>query len=81
MATTRRTTVTAASDDLSALSGEAKRRGVSLSKVLSEAVSDKAAEVRKRTRPRGALFAAGGQGISERMDQDPQGPAKTPFRS
>jgi len=77
----RRTTVTAEFDDLDALAREAKRRGVSLSKVLSEAVSEKATEIRKRTRPRGGLFSAGGQGIEKRMQRDGKGPATTPFRN
>jgi Ribbon-helix-helix protein, copG family len=51
----RRTTVTADHDSLDTLEAEAKRRGVSLSAVLAEAVDDKAASIRAARRPRVAL--------------------------
>jgi hypothetical protein len=48
----RRTTVTASADQLATLEAEADRRGVSLSKVLEEAVEDKARTIRASRRPR-----------------------------
>jgi hypothetical protein len=47
-----RTTVTADAADLDTLRAEAARRGVSLSDVLAEAVTQKAGEIRRRRRPR-----------------------------
>jgi hypothetical protein len=47
----RRTTVSAPADDLATLEREAERRGVPLTIVLAEAVSDKAADLRARRRP------------------------------
>jgi hypothetical protein len=49
--TTTRTTVSADASDLETLRAEAQRRGTSLSAVLAEAVSEKAAAVRRRRRP------------------------------
>jgi Ribbon-helix-helix protein, copG family len=51
----RRTTVAADHDALDTLEAEAKRRGVSLSAVLAEAVDDKAASIRAARRPRVGL--------------------------
>jgi Ribbon-helix-helix protein, copG family len=48
----RRTTVAADRDALDTLEAEARRRGVSLSAVLAEAVEDKAASIRAARRPR-----------------------------
>jgi hypothetical protein len=48
----RRTTVTADREALDTLEAEAKRRGVSLSTVLAEAVDEKAAGIRAARRPR-----------------------------
>jgi hypothetical protein len=48
----RRTTISAPSDDLATLEREAERRGVSLTVVVGEAVSEKAAALRSRRRPR-----------------------------
>lgn len=47
-----RTTVAAAAEDLAVLRAEAQRRKVSLSLVLREAVSDRAAVLRRGRRPR-----------------------------
>jgi hypothetical protein len=49
---TRRTTVAARRSSLDTLQGEARRRGVSLTTVLAEAVDEKAAAVRDARRPR-----------------------------
>jgi hypothetical protein len=51
----RRTTVSADNDALETLEAEAKRRGVSLSALLAEAVDDKAASIRAARRPRVGL--------------------------
>jgi hypothetical protein len=69
---TRRTTVTAEAEDLAVLEGEARRRGVSLSVVLREAVAEKAAEVRSDRRPRFPLFHSGDGTLSNQswMDED-----------
>lgn len=48
----RRTTVSAPSDALDTLQAEAHRRGVSLTTILAEAVSEKAASLRSERRPR-----------------------------
>jgi hypothetical protein len=47
-----RTTVSAQRDDLDTLRAEAARRGVPLSLVLAEAVTEKAQAIRRRRRPR-----------------------------
>jgi Ribbon-helix-helix protein, copG family len=51
----RRTTVTASRESLATLEAEARRRGVSLSAMLAEAVDEKAAALRSRRRPRVGL--------------------------
>jgi hypothetical protein len=48
----RRTTVSAPVEALDALQAEAVRRGVSLTTLLAEAVSEKAASLRSGRRPR-----------------------------
>jgi hypothetical protein len=48
----RRTTVNADAESLSILEGEARRRGESLSSLLAEAVSDKAAAILQARPPR-----------------------------
>ena len=48
----RRTTVSAPEEALDTLQAEAVRRGVSLTTLLSEAVSEKAASLRSERRPR-----------------------------
>jgi hypothetical protein len=77
---TRRTTVTAEADDLALLEDEARRRGVSLSAVLREAVAEKAAEVRRtRPRPRFGIVSIGavdGRSPSELSWRDEDSPAR-----
>jgi hypothetical protein len=51
----RRTTVAADREALGTLEAEARRRGVSLSSILAEAVEEKAASIRAARRPRVAL--------------------------
>jgi hypothetical protein len=48
----RRTTLAADRDDLALLEQEARRRGVSLARVLRELVASKAEELRRARRPR-----------------------------
>jgi hypothetical protein len=70
---TRRTTVTADADDLAVLEDEARRRGISLSAVLREAVAERANVVRRtRPKPRLGLFASKTGNLSELswMDED-----------
>ena len=51
----RRTTVSADHEALDTLEAEARRRDVSLSTLLAEAVADKAASIRAARRPRVGL--------------------------
>jgi Ribbon-helix-helix protein, copG family len=51
----RRTTVSAPADALATLEREARRRGVSLSALLAEAVEEKASQIRAGRTPRVAL--------------------------
>lgn len=51
----RRTTVSAPIEDLATLEREAERRGVPLTVVVGEAVSEKAAALRSARRPRVAV--------------------------
>jgi hypothetical protein len=51
----RRTTVTADREALETLTAEARRRGVSLTVILGEAVEEKAASIRAARRPRVGL--------------------------
>jgi hypothetical protein len=48
----RRTTLSADTEALATLEGEARRRGASLSTVLAEAVEEKAIAIRRGHRPR-----------------------------
>jgi hypothetical protein len=48
----RRTTVSADTEALATLEGEARRRGASLSAVLAEAVEEKAVAIKRAHRPR-----------------------------
>jgi hypothetical protein len=58
--TIRRTTVAAEEQDLAVLKGEARRRGVSLARVLREAVSQEADRVRRCTSPRFGIVRGDG---------------------
>jgi hypothetical protein len=61
-----RTTVTADMSDLDTLRAEADRRGTTLSEVLAEAVTEKAAALRRRRRPRvGVARSTDGRSASE----------------
>jgi hypothetical protein len=78
---TRRTTLAADADDLALLEHEARRRGVSLARVLRELVEREAAEIRRRQRPRFGIAHGDGQSIAELMERDPEAPFRSPFRS
>jgi hypothetical protein len=66
----RRTTLAAEVDDLAVLEGEARRRGVSLARVLRELVAREASEVRGRNRPRfGIASSAGGAAQAAARDE------------
>jgi hypothetical protein len=54
----RRTTIAAPAEVLDTLAAEAKRRGVSLNTILTEAVSEKAAGLRAARRPRLGIGAS-----------------------
>lgn len=68
-----RTTVTADADDLAVLRDEARRRGVSLSSILRQAVSQQAAAVRARRRPRIGIGHSG-SGAARAASQHPDEP-------
>lgn len=77
---TRRTTVTADVSDLALLEDEARRRGVSLSAMLREAVAEKATELR-RTRPKPrigivSVAAAAGTSLATLSWRDEDSPAR-----
>ena len=79
---TRRTTLAADADDLRVLQDEARRRGVSLARVLRELVAKEAAEVRaRRPKPRIGIFDSGGAGLSELSWRDEESPARGRLRS
>ena len=77
---TRRTTVSADAADLALLSDEARRRGLSLSAVLREAIAEKAAAVRKsRPRPSFGIVSIGpvdGMSLSELSWRDEDSPVR-----
>jgi hypothetical protein len=55
---TRRTTVSARAEALATLEAEARRRGISLTSVVAEAIEEKAQSIRARRRPRLGLGAS-----------------------
>ena len=71
----RRTTVTAESDDLAVLEGEAQRRGVSLTQVLREAVEREAARLRRGAKPRFGVVRGDGTG-TRAIAADEEAPAR-----
>ena len=77
----RRTTLTAEAEDLSVLAAEAKRRGVSLARLLQEAVAEKAARIRGGQRPRVGIFGGGGGSIAAAMEEEHDAPAEADWRS
>jgi hypothetical protein len=73
----RRTTVVAREEDLAVLEHDARERGISLGRVLGEAVALRADELRRGRRPRLATFRADAS-IAELADDED--PAARPFR-
>jgi hypothetical protein len=63
---TRRTTVAASRSSLMTLEAEARRRGVSLSKVMAEAIDEKAQTLNASRRPRlGVARSTDGRSAAE----------------
>jgi 3-oxoacyl-(acyl-carrier-protein) synthase len=76
----RRTTLAAERDDLSLLEAEARRRGVSLARLLREVVAREAADLRRRQRPR--LGIVQGEGSATKLlSEDEHAPARSAPRS
>jgi hypothetical protein len=69
----KRTTVSADPDDLYILEAEARRRGVSLTHVLREAVAEYAAEIRTARKPSFGI-ARGDPGLSQMSVDDEVSP-------
>jgi hypothetical protein len=77
---TRRTTLAAEADDLAVLEAEARRRGVSLARVLRELVAREAEEIRRRRRPRFGIVQGDG-GATRAIEADESAPARRRGRS
>jgi hypothetical protein len=73
--TIRRTTLAAERDDLALLEQEARRRGVSLARVLRELVASKADELRLARRPRFGV-ARTREGAAQIADADEHAPLR-----
>jgi hypothetical protein len=73
--TIRRTTLAADHDDLALLEGEARRRGVSLARVLRELVAREADELRLARRPRFGV-ARTSEGAANVATADEQAPLR-----
>jgi Ribbon-helix-helix protein, copG family len=71
----RRTTVAADSDDLAVLENEARRRGVSLTHVLREAVEREASRLRTGAAPRFGIVRGDGT-ATESIERDEHAPAR-----
>ena len=77
---TRRTTLAADADDLALLEGEARRRGVSLARVLRELVAREAEDIRRRRKPRFGIARSDGRSPgAANLDEDEPFEA-SPFR-
>jgi hypothetical protein len=73
----RRTTVSADTEALATLEGEARRRGASLNALLAEAVEEKAVSIRRRRRPRTGIGHSGdGRSARELMENPIAGPLR-----
>jgi hypothetical protein len=72
---TRRTTVTAEHDDLAVLAHEARKRGVTLSQVLREAVAHEAHRLRDAAAPRFGIVRGDGNATNA-IAEDEQAPAR-----
>ncbi|MCA1690567.1 MAG: ribbon-helix-helix protein, CopG family [Actinobacteria bacterium] len=71
----RRTTVAAESDDLAVLEHEARRRGVTLTQILREAVEHEAGRLRRAATPRFGIVRGDGT-ATESIARDEHAPAR-----
>ena len=78
---TARTTIRAKPDDLLALKGEARRRGLSMAAFMETILAEQARVIRSRVRPRLALARSGHRTGSMETVRDEESPAKNTFRS
>jgi len=76
---TQRTTLAAEKDDLDTLRSEAKRRGVSLSRLLRDIVAQQAKRLRDRRRPRIGIVR-GGRGVARDSVDHEDRPAAQRYR-
>jgi len=76
----RRTTLTADQDDLETLRAQARRRGVSLARLLREVIAEKAEQVRASQKPRLGIGCSD-EGVGRASVEDEDSPASTPPRS
>lgn len=77
---TRRTTLTAPSEDLATLEDEARRRGVSLNRVLRELVTARADELRSAHKPQLGIGRSG-TGAAKAAARDEHAPARGRLKS
>jgi hypothetical protein len=71
----RRTTLAADTDDLAVLEAEARRRRVSLARVLRELVAKEASALRRQRRPRFGI-ARSGVGAAQAAARDEHAPVR-----
>ena len=76
----KRTTISAEADAIATFEGEARRRGLSLSRVLAELIEREAETLRARRRPTIGFASGDGRSIAELMELDPDGPFSKPYR-
>ncbi len=76
----QRTTIAADADDLEVLRAEAKRLGVPLNELLSDAVSAMAAEIQRTRRPRLGVGHGGEANLASRSVDEEDLPGGAPVR-
>lgn len=76
----RRSTVSAERDDLDTLRAEARRRGISLARLLGEIVAERAKRLRSSRRPRVGVGRSG-KGVARESVADESSPAATRYKS
>ena len=76
----RRTTIAAEADAVATFEIEARRRGISLSRVLAELIEREAEALRATRRPTIGFVSGDGSSIAELMERDPDGPFNKPYR-
>jgi len=76
----QRTTLAAEKDDLDTLRAEARRRGVSLARLLRDLVAEQAKELRAQRRPRLAVGRSR-RGVATESVRDEESPVATRYRS